>query len=500
MALLETRGLSKSFGSVHANRDISFAVDAGELVCLFGENGAGKSTLSSCLSGLFPPDSGAILYKGDRIKLRSAAEAIRMGIGLVHQHFVLVPDFTVLENIIIGSQNRIVIRYDEAEARLRALCETYDIDVDPNARVGDLTVGEQQWVELLKALYFDAEVLILDEPTATLDLENSKKLFRIIGQLKADGVGLILITHKLDEVMQSDRVVVLRQGRVTGERITAETSAEELTGLMVGREVEARVRQGGVQGEPRLRLEKLTVAGSGQRPDLSEISLTVRAGEIFGIAGVAGNGQNPLMEAIAGVRRPITGKIVLDGADIGALGVHEVMTQGLGHIPEDRFLEGLVPEFSIAENLILGNQRDGFSRGGLLDRTRINDRADSDIAEFQIAAPSRDTAARNLSGGNAQRIILARELRLATRVLLANQPTRGLDVGVIEYIHRRILEKRADGVAVLLASTELEDLLNLCDRIGVMFQGRLMGVVETARTTLEEIGLLMAGRRPEATA
>ena len=498
--VLEARGLCKSFGPVRANHDISFSANGGELLCLFGENGAGKSTVSSCLGGLYPPDSGDIIFKGERVRMKSAAEAIRMGIGLVHQHFVLVPDFTVLENIVIGSERSFIVRHDAAERKLRALCETYGIEVRPNALVRDLSVGEQQWVELLKALYFDADLLILDEPTATLDIENSRKLFRIIDKLKANNVAVIIITHKLNEVMQSDRVVVLRHGEVVGERRTAETTPEELTRMMVGREIEARARTGEDFGAPRLVLQDVTVAGEGQVPDLANVSLVVHAGEIFGIAGVAGNGQNPLMEVIAGVRHPSRGRITLDDVDITSMPARDVMGLGVGHIPDDRFAKGLVAEFSIAENLALGNHRGEFAKGFFLDGARMKARAAADIAEFQIKAPSGDTPAASLSGGNAQRVILARELRLAGKVLLANQPTRGLDVGVIEYIHTRMLEKRAEGVAILLASTELEDLLNLTDRIGVMFQGRLMDIVETAHANLEEIGLLMAGHRREKAA
>lgn len=482
---------------MRANRNISFTANAGELLCLFGENGAGKSTLSACLSGLYPPDSGDIYFKRNKINLKSAAQAIRMGIGLVHQHFVLVPDFTVLENIVIGAETSFLVQYDAAEHRLRTLCETYGIDISPSTLVRDLSVGEQQWVELLKALYFDVDLLILDEPTATLDVEGSRKLFRIIENLKSDNVALIIITHKLDEVMRSDRVVVLRRGEIVGERETAKTTPEELTRLMVGRDIEARVRSGAAPGAPCLTLDNVTVATSAQVPDLANVSLTVRAGEIFGIAGVVGNGQNALMEVIAGVRKPSSGRITLDDTDITALGVRDIMACGVGHIPDDRFAEGLVSEFSIAENLILGSHRDNFTRGMFLDLARIRARAEADIAAIQISTPTAEAPVANLSGGNAQRVILARELRLATRVLLANHPTRGLDVGVIEYIHNQILEKRSQGVAILLASTELEDLFNLADRIGVLFQGRLMGTVETATTSVEEIGLLMAGRRPE---
>ncbi len=492
---LEACKLCKSFGPVRANHEISFAVNAGELLCLFGENGAGKSTVSACLTGLFPPDSGDILFKGEKIRMKSAAEAINLGIGLVHQHFVLVPDFTVLENIIIGSERSFAVQYKAAEAKLRKLCETYGIEIDPNTRVRDLSVSEQQWVEMLKALYFDADVLILDEPTATLDIENSKKLFQIIEKLKAEHIALIIITHKLNEVMQSDRVVVLRQGEVAGIRDTRATNPEELTQLMVGRDVSATEKTQTPVGAPRLVLDGVTVAGKGNVPDLLNVSLTVHEGEIFGISGVAGNGQNSLMEVIAGVRLPSKGSISLDGLDITDLGVQAIMSQGLGHIPDDRFLEGLVPEFSIAENLILGRHRSEFAKGHFIDQTKMQDHARTNVAAFQVSAPSINTPVDNLSGGNAQRVILAREFHLSTKVLLANQPTRGLDVGVIEYIYERLLEKKAAGVTIILASTELEDLLAICDRIGVMFQGSLVGVVDTASSNLAEIGLLMAGHK-----
>ncbi len=493
--VIETKSLGKSFGSVRANHDINLSVSAGELLCLFGENGAGKSTLSACLTGFYLPDRGEILFKGAKTNLKSPMDAIRLGIGLVHQHFVLVPDFTVLENIIIGSNKSFLVPHAEAEKKLNTLCAHYGIEIDPNVSVQDLSVGEQQWVELLKALYFEVDLLILDEPTATLDVENSKKLFKIIDKLKADGIGLIIITHKLDEVMQSDRVVVLRQGQIAGERRPEDTSREELTRMMVGRDLEVPVRKSRVIDTPRLVLESVSVAGAGQKQDLADISLSVHAGEIVGIAAVAGNGQNPLMEIIAGIRTPNAGRVTLDGQDITNLGVKNIMEIGLGHIPEDRYSQGLVPQFSIAENMILGNHRDEFAQSGLLNRKKMNAFADQEISDFQISTPSRETPAASLSGGNAQRIILARELRLATKVLLANQPTRGLDVGVIEYIHKKVLQKRDEGVAVLLASTELEDLLLLCDRIGVMFEGQLMGVVDVATTSVEEIGLLMAGQR-----
>lgn len=496
--VLSVRGLTKTFGPVRANDAVSFDVAAGELVCLFGENGAGKSTLSACLAGLHAPDDGEILLDGKPVRFSTAADAIGAGIALVHQHFVLVDDFTVLENIVLGHERGLFVNYRAAEKKLRALCQRYDISVKPNARVGDLTVGERQWVELLKALYHEAAVLILDEPTATLDLRESRKLFRIIDELKAAGVALILISHSLDEVMRSDRVIVLRQGQVVGERSTRDTTPQELTRLMVGREVERKYRGGSRPGRPCLSVEHVTIRRPGGTPILDDINFSVAEGEIFGLAGVAGNGQKPLMEAIAGVLPLSSGRILIDGELLADLDIHAIQKLGVGHIPEDRLSEGLVGDFSIAENIALGSHRDVFANGHFLNRNAIRVAATMAIDDYQIVAPSTDTRARALSGGNAQRVVLARELAAASRVLLANQPTRGLDVGVIEYIHGRLVEKRAAGCAVILASSELEDLLNLSDRIGVMFQGRLMGIVDANSTSIEDIGLMMAGQKLEA--
>lgn len=496
--VLSVRGLTKTFGPVRANDAVSFDVAAGELVCLFGENGAGKSTLSACLAGLHAPDGGEILLNGRPVHFATAADAIGAGIALVHQHFMLVDDFTVLENIVLGHERGLFVNYRAAEKKLQALCQRYDIFVKPNARVGDLTVGERQWVELLKALYHEATVLILDEPTATLDLRESRKLFRIVDELKAAGVALILISHSLDEVMRSDRVIVLRQGRVVGELATSETTAQELTRLMIGREIERKHRGSSHPGRPCLDVEHVTIRRPGGAPILDDVSFSVAEGEIFGLAGVAGNGQKPLMEAIAGVLPVSTGRILIDGELLADLDVHGIQKLGVGHIPEDRLSEGLVGDFSIAENIALGSHRDVFANGHFLNRGAIRAAATAAIADYQIAAPSTETRARALSGGNAQRVVLARELAAASRVLLANQPTRGLDVGVIEYIHSRLIEKRAAGCAVILASSELEDLINLSDRIGVMFQGRLMGIVEAHATSIEEIGLMMAGQKLEA--
>jgi simple sugar transport system ATP-binding protein len=497
-SVLSVRHLSKSFGPVRANHAVSFDVAAGELVCLFGENGAGKSTLSACLAGLLAPDDGEIRLLGKPVRFSSAAAAILAGVALVHQHFVLVDDFTVLENIVLGHERSLFVNRRAAERKLAALCERHGIAIRPGARVGDLSVGERQWVELLKALYHEASVLVLDEPTATLDPRESARLFDIIAGLRAAGTAIVLITHALDEVMRSDRVVVLRQGEVVGERRTAETTPQELTRLMIGREVERRRRTASRPGRPCLEVERISIRRPGGAPVLDDVSLSVAEGEILGIAGVAGNGQKPLMEAIAGIRPLSSGRILIDGELLADLDIRAIQKLGVGHIPEDRLREGLVGDFSIAENLALGGHRGAFSRRHFLDRDAIEAVAATAMTDYQIAAPTTATRARSLSGGNAQRVVLARELATAGRVLLANQPTRGLDVGVIEYIHARLVEKRAKGCAILLASSELEDLINLSDRIAVMFQGRLMGIVDAATTTIEDLGLMMAGRKREA--
>jgi simple sugar transport system ATP-binding protein len=495
--ILRTESLSKRFGSVTANDGISIDVQTGEILCLFGENGAGKSTLSSCLTGFLAPDSGKIIYKGDAVRFSSAADAIRIGIGMVHQHFVLIEEFTVLENIIVGAQpGGVLLQKDAAELRLRELCGTYGIELDFHALVRDLSVGEQQWVELLKALFLGADLLILDEPTATLGPEDSKRLFKIIEKIRGEGLSIILISHKLEEVMQSDRVSVLRKGQLVGTVVTSQTTPHELTRMMVGRDVAlTTARDAAEQGDVRLELLDVSVAGRHDLPALENISFTVRSHEILGIAGVAGNGQNELMEVIAGLRQVQSGQIMLDGRTISGRAVKDIMSVGVGHIPDDRFREGLVPGFSIAENLILGNQRSAdFCTGPFLDRSSIDRFAGEKMTGFQIDAPSGKTPVGNLSGGNAQRVILAREMKQAKRLLLANQPTRGLDVGAIEYVYQQLLEQRREGNAILFASAELEDLFQICDRIAVLFKGRLMGIVDPAKTDVQEIGLMMAGQ------
>ncbi|HET6618675.1 MAG TPA: ABC transporter ATP-binding protein [Dongiaceae bacterium] len=494
-ARLSTRHLSKRFGPVQANDGVSLDVAAGELHCLLGENGAGKSTLSACLYGLYQPDSGLILVDGIEQDFRSPADAIAAGIGMVHQHFVLVPTFSVLENIIVGTGAGLALNLAGARARVRALCERHGLEIDLDATIEDLSVGEQQWVEIVKALHLGARILILDEPTAVLTPQESDRLFALLSRMKADGLSIILISHKMNEVMRSDRVSVLRRGRLVGTVATQATTRDELTLMMIGRHlqpVEAEPRAG--DHPPVVQVRDVSLRDARGVRVLDGLSLELRAGEVLGLAGVAGNGQRELIEAIAGIRRVDGGDILLDGKSIAASLARSIARQGVGHVPEDRFRDGLVPDFSIAENIILGQQWDARWRSGLLlDGGRMTRHAAAAIEEFSIAATGPDAPLSKLSGGNAQKVILARELAKATRCLLCNQPTRGLDVGVIEYVHQEILRKRDQGVAVLLASEELEDLIALSDRIAVIFRGRIMGTLARGSADIVRLGRMMAG-------
>jgi simple sugar transport system ATP-binding protein len=494
--LLQTENLTKRFGEVIANNDVTFDVVAGEIHCLFGENGAGKSTLSACLSGYYRPDGGRILYQGRPMEMRSPADAIRLGIGIVHQHFVLVPRFTVLENIVVGTQTAgLRLRTDAAEREIWKICDTYGIRLDLDAVVENLSVGEQQWVEILKALYLGARLLIMDEPTAVLTPQQSERLFDLIRAMRAKGMSVIIISHKLREVMQSDRVTVLRKGRVVATVRTSETSPQALTNLMIGRELVAHDRvNGATRGAAVLTLSEVNSLGDRGEAALQDVTLSIHAGEIVGLAGVAGNGQRELFEVLMGVRSVAGGDIRLDGRSIAGASPREILDCGVGYIPEDRFREGLIREFDVAENLVLGWQRSaGYGNGVFMQRRRIEALAKDKIAEYQIAVPSASAPAGKLSGGNAQRVILARELTHASRVLLANQPTRGLDVGVTDYVYRQLLEKRSQGYAILLASEELDDLIRLSDRIAILFKGRIMGILPSSEADPARLGLMMAG-------
>lgn len=494
--LLNVRNLTKRFGGVVANDGVNLDIRKGEIHCLFGENGAGKSTLSSCLYGYYKADSGEIRFKGEVVELNSPADALRLGIGMVHQHFVLVSNFTVLENIIVGSSDvGLLLRKADARRRVLALSKECGIDIDLDREIWQLSVGEQQWVEILKALYFGAELLILDEPTAVLTPQQSDQLFVILDGMRKRGLSIILISHKLREVMQSDRVTILRKGKVVATVETSDTTAEAITALMVGHKVTKNVRDNALTpaGEI-LSVEKASAVGEWGEDVLKDVTFTIAANEVLGLAGVAGNGQKELFEVLMGVRPLQSGSFSLEGNPVIAPTSRQILDAGVGFVPDDRFLEGLIPQFGTAENLILGWQRSPeYCRGPFLDRRKLAELARRKIDEYKVATASADLPVERLSGGNAQRVILAREFQHARRLLLANQPTRGLDVAASEFVYEKILEKRAAGFAILLASEELEDLLRLCDRIAVMFKGRIMGIVRPQETSLLELGMMMAG-------
>lgn len=494
--LLSVQNLTKRFGAVTANDNVDLDVRKGEIHCLFGENGAGKSTLSACLYGYYRADSGVIRFKGEVAELNSPADALRLGIGMVHQHFVLVTNFTVLENIIVGSPDvGMFLSKSAARQKVEELCRRCGIQLDLDREIWQLSVGEQQWVEILKALYFGAELLILDEPTAVLTPQQSDQLFVILDGMRRQGLSIILISHKLREVMQSDRVTILRKGKVVATVETSTTTAEAITALMVGHKVTKHVSDRSVApGREVLVVDRAGAIGEWGEEVLCDVTFTIAENEILGLAGVAGNGQKELFEVLMGVRTLSSGSFHLNSEAIVAPTSREMLDRGVGLVPDDRFREGLIPEFGTAENLVLGWQRKPeYRRGPFLDRGKINALAARKIEEFRIVAASADLPVERLSGGNAQRVILAREFLHARGLLLANQPTRGLDVAASEFVYEKILEKRAEGFAVLLASEELEDLLRLCDRIAVIFKGKIMGIVQPEETTLLELGMMMAG-------
>ena len=499
--LLRVEGLTKRFGQLVANDAISMDVRQGEIHCLLGENGAGKSTLAECLFGFYRPDSGRVYFREKQVRLTSPSDAMRLGIGMVHQHFALVPTLTVIENVIVGTPGAAILPDLIATERgLRQICGEYGIELDLNAKVWQLAVGEQQWVEILKALYLGSKLLILDEPTAVLTPLETEKFFATIREMTRKGLSILLITHKLEEVKRvSDRVTVLRRGKHVATVDTADVSKADLARMMVGREVIFTIERDSPPGtETVLEVRNLHAMGDRGQETLRGVSFVLRRGEILGLAGVSGNGQKELFEVIAGVRSATAGKVYLQGEEITNRSAADIMQRGVGHVPEDRLREGLVPDFSVEENLLLGQQRSKpFRRGPLLDFAQVTKFARTAISTFEIKASSPRQITRFLSGGNIQKVILARELTLCPQCLLANQPTRGLDVGVVEYVHRRLLEKRAEGVGILLSSEDLEETLGLCDRVLVIFRGEIMGEFAAADAKLERIGLLMAGCKDE---
>lgn len=494
--LLRVENLNKRFPQVWANRDITLDVRRGEIHCLLGENGAGKTTLAECLYGTYRPDSGRIVLKGQVLDLASPRDAIRAGIGMVHQHFVLAPPMSVLENIIVGTDLPFLLDLRQAEQRLRALCEDYGIHLDPRATVSQLSVGGRQWVEILKALYVGVDLLILDEPTAVLTPMETEALFAIIHKMKLEGLSVIFITHKLDEVMNlSDRVTTLRKGELVATVNTSDVDKPQLARMMVGREVVFRVEKTPSHpGPPVLEVEDLSARGDRAEEALRGVSFQVRSSEILGLAGVSGNGQKELFDVLVGMRRATSGRVLLRGSEVTNRPPRFLMERGIGSVPEDRIEEGLVMDFRLDENIVLGLHRNRpYSRLLFLDDGRIALFADESVRNYGIATPSTKHLTRLLSGGNLQKVILARELSRDPTFLVANRPTRGLDVGATEYVHRRLIEQRDRGAAILLISEDLDEIFNLADRIAVILKGRIVGMLAGEAATLEKVALLMAG-------
>ncbi|GAA1660466.1 ABC transporter ATP-binding protein [Kribbella alba] len=494
---LELSGLTRSFGSLVANDSIDLVIEPGEIHCLLGENGAGKSTLMNMLYGLLQPDSGEILINGEKVTINSPSQAIAHGIGMVHQHFMLVPVFTVAENIMLGRETTRgggVLDRKQAYARVRELSDRYGLEVDPGALVEDIPVGVQQRVEIIKALANDAEVLILDEPTAVLTPSEIDDLIAVMRQFKADGTSIVFITHKLKEVQAiADKITVIRRGKVVGE---AEPSAseEELAELMVGRAVDLVVDKEIAQpGAAALEIRGLSVIDERGHTAVDGIDLEVRAGEIVALAGVQGNGQSELAEALLGLTPIAAGTITVGGKDISRTGTRQRLDAGIGYVPEDRARDGFVGSFTVAENLVLDLFRwPPFSKGVVLQTEAIGQNATERVAEFDIRTQSIDLPVSSLSGGNQQKVVLARELSRPLKLLVASQPTRGVDVGSIEFLHKRIVRERDQGTAVLIVSTELDEIAALADRIAVMYRGRIVGIVGP-QTPRDELGLMMAG-------
>ena len=497
---LELKDITKRFPGVLANDRVSISVDRGEVLGLLGENGAGKSTLMNILSGLYKPDSGEILIDGTPRTFTDPRRAIDAGIGMVHQHFQLVPVFDVVEAVALGAET-VTDRlgtFDRAAARRRIveLSEQYSLNVNPDARIQDLPVGVRQRVEILKALYRKSDILVLDEPSAVLTPFETEELFGIIRGLAAAGTTVIFITHKLNEVLEvADRITVLRRGRVAGTVEPKNATREILANLMVGRDVELTVvKDPASPGEIVLSIEDLHVRDDRQHMAVRGVSLEVRAGEIVVLAGVQGNGQTELVEAIVGLRTADSGHIRIGDQDVTAASPRRVSDLGVAHVPEDRMRDGLIAQMTVAENFILDTyHREPYSRRGALQAVAIKEGAERGVADYDVRTPSIETLAGSLSGGNQQKVVVAREFSRPVKLVVAAQPTRGLDVGSIEYIHKRMVEQRDQGAAVLIVSTELDEVLAVGDRIAIMLGGRIVGVVAGAEATYERVGMLMGG-------
>ena len=498
---MELRGIHKRFGAVHANRGIDLRVERGSITGIIGENGAGKSTLVSILYGFYTADSGEILIDGEPVRLAGTADAIAHGIGMVHQHFMLAPNLTVLENVVLGNEGGLLLARggQAARTRMAELGALYGLDLDPDAPVGELPVGLQQRVEILKALLRGARILILDEPTGVLTSQEADRLFDILRVLERDGVTVLLITHKLREILAVTEVVhVMRQGRMVARRETRSTGQEELARLMVGRDVPLAASRGaGGTGPPVLTVEGLSHADPRGVPRLTDVSFDLHAGEILGIAGVAGNGQSELLDVLSGIAPPQSGRMTFAGRTITPMSPADpaaLRRLGLAHVPEDRQRRGLVLPFTASESSILGYQdRKEAGPGILLALAAIRQRCADLMGRYDVRPPDPGLRCSGFSGGNQQKLVVARELSAAPRVLLVGQPTRGVDIGAVESVHSRLLDIRDSGCAVLLVSVELDEILALCDRILVMNAGRVVGEVSRGDADARRIGLMMAG-------
>lgn len=501
---LELRGITKRFPGVVANDNVNLSLNTGEVLSLIGENGAGKSTLMSVLYGMYKPDEGEIVIDGTPLVFSSPADAIAAGIGMVHQHFMLVPVFTVAENVVLGVEPTGALgklNIDEARRMVREISEKYNLDLDPDAVIEDLPVGVQQRVEIVKVLLRDAKVVVFDEPTAVLTPSEIIEFFEIVKTLVSAGRGVVFITHKLKEALKiADRIAVLRRGKVVGEVDPKAATESQIAEMMVGRPVQLTVEKNSAKaGDVVLTVTDLTVLDADGRTHVENVSFEVHAGEIVGIAGVQGNGQTELVEALTGLRKATSGVIALDGKDLTHSNPRERHQMGMAHIPEDRQRQGLVGGLSVAENLVLTRYHDDqFSHGVIVDWEAADAIAETLITEYDIRTPNKETGVGTLSGGNQQKVIVARELSRDLRLTIAAQPTRGVDVGSIEYIHSRIVKERDAGTAVLIVSTELEEVMALSDRLLVMYRGKVVAELDPKKVTPMEVGLYMAGSRPDS--
>jgi general nucleoside transport system ATP-binding protein len=496
-AVLEMRGISKRFGELQALDKVDLVVNEGEIHALVGENGAGKTTLMNILYGLYHPDAGTILMHGKEARIAGPRDAIALGIGMIHQHFMLVPPLTVAENVVLGDERGGPVLDDRTiETRVRELEERFKIIVEPAARIEDLPLGLQQRVEIIKVLYRGSELLIFDEPTAVLTPQEVDELFAIVRTLRDEGKTLILITHKLREVLAvTDRITVLRGGKNAGELVTKDTTAQEIARAMVGRDLrDIRARAATGASLPVLQISRLEARSDRGAAALKGVDLSIREGEVLGIAGVGGNGQSELAQCILGLRAVTGGSITVDGLDIAHDDPKRTRQRGVAYVPEDRRAEGLVLPFTVADNFILGRQdRAPYARRGVLDGDAIARDGDRLAKEFDVRPPNARAIVGTLSGGNQQKVVLGRELSEQPRLIVVSQPTRGLDIGSTEYVHERLLEQRARGCAILLISSELDEIRALSDRIAVMFEGRIVATLASAEATEERLGLLMAG-------